>query len=291
MGSDIMLLDSHIHIGKGQKDRDDFERKLKLAGVNGGVLLSQSPASFGNKEEASSPQERLENLFYWTGDNPNLYPFYWIDPMEKDALEQVSLANQYGVKGFKVICSRFNPGESKAMEVYKAIAKLGKPMLFHSGILWDGIPSSMNNHPSGFEPLLEVDGLKFALAHVSWPWCDECIAVYGKFLNAYSQRPDLSVEMFIDITPGTPPIYRREVLTKIFTVGYDIENNILFGTDCNVNNYNYEWAKQWIDRDNGIYSEIGLADEIHKKIYSENLKRFLGISTEKVKKRALLTGV
>lgn len=76
-------------------------------------------------------------------------------------------------------------------------------------------PSSQYNRPSEFEPLLEINGLKFSLAHISWPWCDELIAVYGKFLNAYAGNPDHSVEMFIDITPGTPPIYRQEVLTKL----------------------------------------------------------------------------
>ena len=75
-------------------------------------------------------------------------------------------------------------------------------------------------------------GLRFALAHVSWPWVDECLAVYGKFLNALTRRRELSVEMFIDTTPGTPRIYRQEVLTKLMTIGYDVEHNILFGTDC-----------------------------------------------------------
>lgn len=28
--------------------------------------------------------------------------------------------------------------------------------------------------------------------------------------------------MFLDLTPGTPEIYRRDLLTKLFTIGYDV---------------------------------------------------------------------
>ena len=63
------------------------------------------------------------------------------------------------------------------MEVFRTISQADRPILFHSGILWDGKPSGPYNHPAGFESLLEVDGLRFCLAHISWPWCDELIAV------------------------------------------------------------------------------------------------------------------
>lgn len=168
------------------------------------------------------------------------------------------------------------------MEVYKAIAHYKKPILFHSGILWDGQPSSPYNRPAEFEVLLEIPGLKFCLAHVSWPWVDECIAVYGKFLNAYSRKTEAPVEMFIDITPGTPPIYREDALKKLFTVGYDIENNIIFGSDCSMDNYNSKWTSDWISRDVEIYGKLGLDAEIPGKVFYNNLLRFIGISKDTV---------
>ena len=58
---------------------------------------------------------------------------------------------------------------------------------------------------------------------------------------------DLSVEMFIDTTLGTPAIYRNEVLTKLLTVGYDVLDNIIFGTNYNISEYNVEWLKEWLD--------------------------------------------
>jgi predicted TIM-barrel fold metal-dependent hydrolase len=282
-----MILDGHIHVRDGEVDAEGFAQGLKTAGVDGGVILSLVPNTFVPEGKKRTIEQRLDNLFAWAKANPNLYPFLWIDPTEEDVIDQIKLANERGVSGFKVICNHFFPGDRKAMEAYRAIAAIRKPILFHSGILWGGRPTSQYNRPAGFEELLEIDNLKFTLAHVSWPWYDECIAVYGKFLNAYSSRPDLSVEMFIDITPGTPVIYREEVLTKLYTVGYDIENNVIFGTDCNTGNYNHKWAKEWIERDNGIYKKLGLGQDAVEKIYSGNLKRFLGISGEQIKHASL----
>lgn len=286
----MKVLDGHIHIGDGPEDRDDFVNRLKEANVDGGLIISLPPAAFPGIAHSAPCNERLDNLFFWSAAIDNLYPIYWIDPLENDAFGQIDQAIQRGVMGFKIICDRFYPAHERAMEVFNYIAQGGKPILFHSGILWDGKPSSTYNRPLSFEVLLEVDHLRFSLAHVSWPWCDELIAVYGKFLNAVSRSPDLSVEMFIDITPGTPAIYRQQVLTKLFTVGYDVQHNIIFGSDNKVNDYNVAWTRQWIERDNGIYQQIGLKENIFQGIYRDNLRRFLGLSSTKVEHEFLGPG-
>ncbi len=284
------MLDGHIHIAELEKGRDGFAQKLKAAGIDGGVIISLPPKLFQGFHHNLSNAGRLDNLKLWAQAADNLYSFYWIDPMEDDATEQVKQACQSGVEGFKVICNYFYPGDKQAMKVFRVIAEAGKPILFHSGILWDGRPSSCYNRPGEFEALLEIDRLKFCLAHVSWPWCDELIAVYGKFLNAYSQNRQLSVEMFVDITPGTPKIYRREVLTKLFTVGYDIEHNVIFGSDSYINDYNVDWVQEWICRDNEIYHSINLPQSTLNALYGENLKRFIGVSSEKIQRKSLKQG-
>jgi predicted TIM-barrel fold metal-dependent hydrolase len=282
-----MMLDGHIHMNNINVDKSDFIKRLNAAGVDGGVIISIQPDSFAPNGVKCPAKERLEKLMTITKEVNNLYSFFWIDPLEEDALKQVADAVALGVEGFKVICNRFYPGDYKAMEVFNAIAENGKPILFHSGILWDGQASSIYNRPAGFEALLDIKDLKFCLAHISWPWIDECLAVYGKFLNAYSTKTDFAVEMFIDITPGTPIIYREEALKKLFTIGYDVENNIIFGSDCLVNNYNTNWVKDWKLRDNGIYVKLGIEDEITKKIYSENLLRFIGVHPKSISKKSL----
>ena len=277
-----MVLDGHIHIRDLEMDRADFHQRLNSIDVDGGAVISLSPESFSGT--ALTAQERLDNLFSWTDGHDSLFPYFWVDPLEADAEDQVEKAEKRGVSAFKVICDRFYPEDRRAMKVFNAISRTGKPILFHSGILWDGKPSAKYNRPGNFEALLEVKGLKFCLAHVSWPWCDELIAVYGKFLNAFSIDNELSVEMFVDVTPGTPVIYRQEVLSKLFRSGYDIEHNLIFGSDSNTQDYNTKWVQEWIDRDNGIYQDLGLKESTLEQIYAENLRRFVGVSSKQVER-------
>ncbi len=281
-----MLYDGHIHIMSGADELDVSNLKMRMlkSGIEGGSIISYPPvASYTGK--TFSWEERLAQVIKFAEGGDNLFPMFWINPLDYTAQFQVDAACEQGIAGFKIICDDFVVSDEHALSVIRYIASKKKPILFHSGILWDGKVSSKNSRPIEFERLLEVEGLKFALAHVSWPWCDECIAMYGKFLNAYTHSPELSVEMFIDITPGTPPIYREEVLKKLFLTGYDIENNVIFGTDCFAKEYNSEWAAEWIERDNGIYDKIGIGGEVRGKIYSENLLRFYGKSDKEIKMR------
>lgn len=287
------MLDGHIHIRKHIKikKRVDFEQKLGEAGVRGGVILSLRPSSFIKDSGWHGFEERLDYALDFCDGHDDLYPFYWIDPTEKSALDQVDEAVRRGVAGFKIICNHFYPGDPRAMPVYHTIARHDKPILFHSGILWDGADSGIYNRPVGFEALLPVSGLRFVLAHVSWPWYDECIAVYGKFQNTYATGGKNNSEMYIDLTPGSPPIYRRDVITKLFTVGYDIADNLIFGTDSNTEEYNVAWTKEWVERDTALMNELGVDAKTQKKVFSGNLLRFLGKVRRDKEHKSLLSGV
>ena len=276
-----MVLDGHIHIMQDNVAPDEFVERMAAGGVGGGLVISLPPESFRERTGPKTTGERLDNLFACVHGSAELYPFYWIDPLEHDAIEQVAEAVGQGAVGFKVICDRFYPSDQRALDVFTQIARMNRPILFHSGVLWDGKPSSMYNRPAGFEVLLGIQGLRFTLAHISWPWCDELIAIYGKFLNARASRPDISCEMFVDITPGTPPIYRRGALEKLFTTGYDVENNVIFGTDSRAHEYNSKYVGELISQDNEIYAGMNLQEETLNLIYTENLRRFVGVSGEK----------
>lgn len=228
-----MLLDGHVHMQYSSaidilKMQNQLISSMNKAGIDGGMIISLDPNGDGS---SFLPQQRIDQIIDLTKAKETLFPVYWINPTAADACEQVDMAHEAGVCGFKVICSDFYPSDQRAMKTYKHIAKQNKPILFHSGILWDGRPSAKYNRPGEFECLLDVPNLKFTLAHVSWPWCDECIAVYGKFSNAYASRPSTSCEMFVDLTPGTPKLWREEVLKKLFKVGYDVNHNVIFGSD------------------------------------------------------------
>jgi predicted TIM-barrel fold metal-dependent hydrolase len=81
--------------------------------------------------------------------------------------------------------------------------------------------------------------------------------------------------MFIDTTPGTPRIYRREALTKLFTVGYDIENNIIFGSDSTTHDYRNDWCRDWIEYDNAILKDLNINQQVIDNMFYHNAKRFL----------------
>ena len=279
-----MILDGHIHLRHPGLETGDFLGRLDAAGVAGGIVISLPPPTFQRLPQNQSAQARLEHVLAWCAARPRLYPFFWIDPIDAAAPAQVEAAAARGIAGFKVICDRFPPGQAAAMWVYRAIATTGRPLLFHSGILWDGKASSVYNRPTEFEVLLDVPKLRFSLAHISWPWCDELVAVYGKFLNAGSIRPDTSVEMFVDTTPGTPAIYRERALANLFGAGYDVANNVWFGSDCYADAYNGEWVRQWYDRDTAIFRSLGLGEDMPARVFGKNLERFLGLTTEKVAK-------
>lgn len=283
-----MLLDGHVHMHYSpetstQKMQSQLISSMHSVGIDGGLIISLDPKGDGSN---FTPKQRIDQVIALTRAKEYLFPVYWIDPVAEDAAEQVEMALKADVCGFKVICGDFYPGDSRAMDVYKRIADRNKPILFHSGILWDGRPSAKYNRPGEFECLLDIPNLRFTLAHVSWPWYDECIAVYGKFNNAYASRPSTSCEMFIDLTPGTPTIYREEVLYKLFKVGYDVNHNVIFGSDCNSVEYNTQWVKKWMDYDNSLYEKMQIASEqFLNNIYSENLLRFLGKSDKKYTKK------
>jgi len=277
----MKIYDLHVHSNRATADPEAYVAKLEKAGVYGSAVFSPSPHRGG-----LTLRERLDFVVNFCKDYPGrLFPVLFIHPDDDGAAEVAKEAADRGIAGFKMICGNYCVSEPKSMELIAAIARLGKPLCFHSGILWDGAPSGNNNRPVNWESMLNVPGLKFSLAHCSWPWYDECIALYGKIQNSYNSNPD-ACEMFFDLTPGTPVPYRRDLLTKLFTVGYDVKHNIMYGTDCNTD-YNPEWSKQWQDIDNALYSELGIDEETRRRIYHDNFLRFFGVLKETYKKDAL----
>lgn len=268
--------DSHTHVMQGAPRPEAFAAAFREAGMAGGAVFSQDPNPTGaNPPVPPPPPEAMDLCIEWASASRTLYPFYWINPSAPGAVDLVDMAVEKGMFGFKALPGTYYPGDPACLEVFKRIAHFGKPLMFHSGILWDGRFSSRYTRPGNYEAMLDVPGLRFALAHVSWPWCDECIAVFGKFLNALDIWKDQAPEMFIDLTPGTPAIYRRDALVKLFTVGYDVQDHVMFGTDGMTPGYGVDWCQRWQRRDDGIYDELGLSSEMRDSIYRAAFQRFL----------------
>ena len=280
-----MRLDCHTHSRVTDCDRTDVISNMKAGGFDGGIIFSQSPSH--GLSDAPSSENRIDAVLKICDGHKYLFPFFFIDPTESDAIEQVELADKKGILGYKVICSSHFPCDERALPVYRKIAELDKPVMFHSGILYDGRNASGNyNRPCNFEGLLSVDKLRFSLAHVSWPWTDECIAVYGKFNDSHSRVNSSTGEMFIDLTPGTPKPYRKPMYDMLLFSGYNIKTNLIYGIDNSTGPYRVEYAKEIMERDDEIFDEyyenggmfgVKLDDDFREYLYYKNALRFIGL--------------
>lgn len=270
----MKIIDMHIHAWGTKPEPDKLISKMEEAGVWGGCVMSYR-AKESDSVKGLSFEERVGEALAWTkGYEDRLFPVVWIDPREENLCENIKKAVKKGICGFKIICNDFYVYEDECMKALHTIAEVDVPVFFHSGILWDGTDSSKHNRPVHWEVLSKIPGLRFSLGHCSWPWIDECFAVYGQFLNAKGHGDP--AEMFFDTTPGTPAIYRKDLYAKLFTGGYDTGYNVMFGSDCFAHDYKPAWAKKWLEIDGALLREFGVSAEIIENYYYHNVLRFLG---------------
>ena len=280
-----MIIDTHVHIDNGAAPQPDrLLRSMDQNGIDRTVLLAEEPLYFEKDAEKRREwnRDRLERLTRWTKPSGGrLIGIYFIEPTEPDAIDQADRAIDAGAAGFKVICETHMPGDPRAMPVYQHIADAGKSILFHSGILWDYGDNGNFNRPCNWECMFDISGIRFALAHISWPWCDECIALYGKF-NAMSYSPRYKgQQMYIDMTPGTPSCYRQRVidtLHSVFEEGYDLlDRRLLFGSDSFTGDYDAAFPADLARRDTDRLRAAGFADQAAQDILGRNALAFWGI--------------
>ncbi len=285
--------DEHIHVYKdGPAKPEAFAARIAEAGLAGGCVYSreQTPEPRLSNSSALTPEQIVDNVIEWCSASPTLYPFYWIDPSRHDAVDLVDMAVEKGICGFKVIRNNGYPCDGPALDAYRRMARYGKPVTFHSGILYDGVPSSEYFRPVVFEPLLRAQGLRFCLAHISWPWCDECMAVFGKMYSAddnWSNRPNATFrkpvakavppKMFIDSTPGAHGIWRRDAFMRMYGSPFrpTVSKRFMFGTDCDVHDYMVSYARKTQDFDDALFREFKVTDAEVDAYYRSSLQTFL----------------
>jgi len=270
----MKIFDMHIHSERTDKNPDELISKMEKLGIYGGCVFSDRPERCF-EGRGSNFEERIDQALSWCkGYEDRLFPIVWIDPFEENIIENVHKAVDAGICGFKMMCTDYFVYEEKSIELLKEIAKLNKPVIFHTGILWTEKAISVYNRPLNWEGLLTIEGLRFSMGHCSWPWVDECIALFGEFMSAGTMRK--TAEMFLDATPGTPRIYRKEMFYKVYNAGYDVGDNILYGTDSTAHIYKKEFVENIIENDKPILRELGISKENIEKLYYKNLLRFLG---------------
>ena len=278
--TELKIYDGHLHThGKPCDPPEVFLEKTQSCGIVGGTVFSVHPAKYRPFPDYDQrAKSRIDWILEYTSHTPGFLPYFFADLSEPDILDQIDYARKGGIRGFKVICDG-NYCVGDHLDAVTAMAETGLPVMFHSGV--DCIPhlSGRNNRPMAFESLLNVRGLKFSLAHLGWPWCDEFIGTFAKFAFANGMDGDgVHAEMYVDITPGTPGIYRREALRKLYLTGFDVRPRTFWGSDQIINNYRPDLTCRMLARDIAIIDEIerdaanGIITDPYGMPKNENLK-------------------
>jgi len=249
----MRIWDCHCHC-RGNETGDDVLRWMDEAGLERITLFSLYPPTLSAKREPGDTygldpfdaSGRLggPSLAYrredvraaaehvakvQAVDPKRIYGMLWAEPRAPGIVEEIERAIvDMGLRGVKMIPDHWSAGDEMMFPIYEKIQELGKPMHFHSGILYGFGDSSRFCRPALFEPLMHFPRLRFALAHISWPWVDECIAVYGRF-GAAVHGTGRENQMWIDTCRGTPDAWRVEALAK--AVPFCGMEHVMFGVD------------------------------------------------------------
>jgi uncharacterized protein len=259
----MKVIDCHVHLsGKvGVPDVEEFLEKAQLDGVH---LMSRD--SQGKGETVRQYVEELAEIARAMPES--VVPLVWMDPLYKDAPKVAEWAvTQCGMRGIKLIPRGWYPEDPRARELYAVARELGVFVQFHSGILWSQGDTSRYCRPALFETMWDFPTVRFSLAHIGWPWCDECIAVVQKF-NVMRPEND---QAFADLTPGTPPIYRRDAMEKcVAVVG---AAHMMYGSDSCLPTA--KWPTGSWQRDDELLRLLRVTEADRQAIFAGNAERFV----------------
>jgi uncharacterized protein len=199
-----------------------------------------------------------------------LIPFASIDPHKGRAgvREARRLVERYGVRGFKFHPSMqgFSPDDRLAYPLYEAIEELGVPALFHTGQtgIGAGVPGGGGIRLRHSNPMLIDDvavdfpELRIILAHPSFPWQDEALAVA-------THKPFV----YIDLSGWSPKYFPPQLVRYANTL---LQDKVLFGSD-----YPVLTPDRWL----ADFDKLDIKPEVRPKILKANAARLLKLTDEK----------
>lgn len=222
-----MLIDAHLHC-TGQETTGSVLQALDDSGTDLGVLLAPFLSTGYSMHDAASLRRANAYLADLVrGRSDRMIGFAVINPALPGAVEDLERALDAGLTGVKMVPSGWYPYDDAVQPVFALASRRSLPLLFHSGIFIDG-RSSRFCRPVNFEALRDHPGARVALAHLSWPWTDEAIAL--GLIDRIHGVPDDRAAFRFDLSFGPPPPYRLEVLRRALEV---LGPGLLqFGSDC-----------------------------------------------------------
>jgi predicted TIM-barrel fold metal-dependent hydrolase len=196
-----------------------------------------------------------------------LIPFASVDPARGDAGVKTArrLIEDYGVRGFKFHPSTqaFFPNDRAAYPLYEVIAEHGLIALFHTG--QTGVGAGMRGgggirlkyaNPMHIDDVaVDFPDMKIILAHPSFPWQDEALAVA-------THKP----QVYIDLSGWSPKYFPPQLVHYANTL---LRKKVLFGSDFPVIT-----PERWL-RD---FDNIDIRPEARPLILKDNAARLFGLA-------------
>ncbi|MER6384944.1 amidohydrolase family protein [Streptomyces sp. NPDC001250] len=203
-------------------------------------------------------------------ENPDvIIPFASVDPYKgKMAVRQIRrLVDEYGVRGFKFHpnVQAFHPNDRMAYLLYEAIEEAGAIAVFHTGQtgIGAGAPGGGGIRLRYSNPMLVDDvavdfpGMPIILAHPSFPWQDEALAVA-------THKP----QVYIDLSGWSPKYFPPQLVQYANSL---LKDKVLFGSD-----YPLISPDRWL----ADFAKLPVKDEVRPKILKENAARLLGLDKQ-----------
>jgi predicted TIM-barrel fold metal-dependent hydrolase len=247
---------SHNHLPTVQETAD-YYRERKIGAVIFPVDAERETGfrRYSNEDVAEIAAENSDVLV----------PFASIDPAKgkAGAREARRLVREFGVRGFKFhpTMQGFFPNENWAYPLYEAIADEGAISLFHTG--QTGVGSGMRggmgmrlkySNPMYLDDVaVDFPDMPIVLAHPSFPWQEEALAVA-------MHKPNVYIDM-----SGWSPKYFPEILVKY--ANSLLKKKMLFGSD---------WPAITPDRWLRDFEAIDIRDDVRPLILKENARALLG---------------
>ncbi|MEV4218523.1 amidohydrolase family protein [Nonomuraea sp. NPDC049725] len=195
-----------------------------------------------------------------------LIPFASVDPWRGRAGVRLArrLVAGHGVRGFKFHPSLqgFAPNDRMAYPLYEALQELGVPALFHTGQtgIGAGVPGGGGIRLKHSDPMLVDDvaadfpDLTIILAHPSFPWQDEALAVA-------THKPSVH----IDLSGWSPKYFPPQLVRYANTL---LKDKVLFGSD-----YPVITPDRWL----ADFAELDIKPEVRPLILKDNAARLLDL--------------
>src|ERR1035438_8465618 len=175
------------------------------------------------------------------------------------------LVEEHGVRGFKFHPSvqAFYPNDRAAYVLYEAIEELGVPAVFHTGQtgIGAGAPGGGGIRLKYSNPMLIDDvaadfpGMPIILAHPSFPWQDEALAVA-------THKPTVHIDL-----SGWSPKYFPPLLVQY--ANSLLQDKVMFGSD-----YPLLTPDRWL----ADFEKLPIKPQVREKILKLNAIRLLGLA-------------